>query len=70
MGSARAPGLTARGAHSTILVDRKYDAATLSDLSTALHTAGTWLREEQRTPPSAVGHRVVHGGPQYNSPVR
>jgi acetate kinase len=26
-------------------------------------------REEQRTPPSAVGHRVVHGGPEYNSPV-
>ena len=20
-------------------------------------------------PPNAVGHRVVHGGPEYNSPV-
>src|SRR4029434_10734022 len=64
------PRLRARGADSTSLVDREYDAATLSDLPTALHTAGAWLREEQRTPPSAVGHRVVHGGPEYNSPVR
>jgi acetate kinase len=64
------PRLRARGADSTSLVDREYDAATLSDLPTALHTAGAWLREEQRTPPSAVGHRVVHGGPDYNSPVR
>ena len=47
------PRLRARGADSTSLVDREYDAATLSDLPTALHTAGAWLREEQRTPPSA-----------------
>jgi acetate kinase len=64
------PRLRARGADSTSLVDREYDAATLSDVPTALHTASAWLREEQRTPPSAVGHRVVHGGPEYNSPVR
>ena len=64
------PRLRARGADSTSLVDREYDAATLSDLPTPLHTAGAWLQEEQRTPPSAVGHRVVHGGPEYNSPVR
>jgi acetate kinase len=64
------PRLRARGTDSTSLVDREYDAATLSDLPTALHTAGAWLREEQRTPPSAVGHRVVHGGPNYNSPIR
>ena len=45
------PRLRARGsADSRSLVDREYDAATLSDLPTALHTAGAWLREEQRTP--------------------
>jgi acetate kinase len=36
---------------------------------TALHTAGAWLRDEQRVEPSAVGHRVVHGGPDYSSPI-
>jgi acetate kinase len=35
----------------------------------ALNTAGAWLRDEQRLEPSAVGHRVVHGGPDYTSPV-
>jgi hypothetical protein len=24
-------------------------------------------RKEQRMPPSAVGHRVVHGGPEYGN---
>ena len=42
------PRLRARGTDSTSLVDREYDAATLPDLPTALHTAGAWLREEQR----------------------
>ena len=30
----------------------------------------TWLRETQKLDPAAVGHRVVHGGPQYDRPVR
>jgi acetate kinase len=31
--------------------------------------AGAWLRDEQNIHPVAVGHRVVHGGPEYNQPV-
>jgi acetate kinase len=56
-------------ANGTSLIDREYDAATIPDVPAALQSAGAWLREEQRIPPSAVGHRVVHGGPEYNSPV-
>jgi acetate kinase len=63
------PRLRASGADRTSLIDREYDTATVSDVPAALHTAGAWLREEQRVPPSAVGHRVVHGGPDYSSPV-
>jgi acetate kinase len=63
------PRLRARGADGTSLIDREYDVATISDVPAALHTAGAWLREEQRAPPSAVGHRVVHGGPEYDKPV-
>jgi acetate kinase len=62
------PRLRARGADGTSLINREYDA-TISDVPAALHTAGAWLREEQRIPPSAVGHRVVHGGPEYDKPV-
>jgi acetate kinase len=63
------PRLRASGANGTSLVDREYDAAAIPDVPAALQSAGAWLREEQRMPPSAVGHRVVHGGPEYNSPV-
>ena len=31
--------------------------------------AGSWLRETQKVELAAVGHRVVHGGPQYDRPV-
>ncbi len=40
------------------------------DVSTALTTAGAWLRDDLRINPIAVGHRVVHGGPDYDRPVR
>ena len=33
-------------------------------------TAGAWLRDELNIHPVAVGHRVVHGGPDYDQPVR
>src|SRR5262249_56259989 len=41
----------------------------VTDVATALAVAGAWLRETQNLEPIAVGHRVVHGGPQYDQPV-
>jgi acetate kinase len=61
--------LRASGADRTSLIDREYDTATISDVPAAMQSVGAWLREEQRSPPSAVGHRVVHGGPEYDKPV-
>jgi acetate kinase len=63
------PRLRASGAGRTSLIDREYDTATISDVPAAMQSVGAWLREEHRTPPSAFGHRVVHGGPEYDSPV-
>jgi acetate kinase len=63
------PHLRASGPDGETLVDREYDNSVVSDVPAALHTAGAWLRDEQRLEPSAVGHRVVHGGPDYSSPV-
>src|SRR5262245_33060777 len=63
------PRLRASGADGTLLVDRTYQAEDLGDVPAALAAAGAWLREELRITPVAVGHRVVHGRPDYDRPV-
>src|ERR1700730_14897247 len=63
------PRLRARGANGTSLLDREYDAAAIPDVPAAMQSAARTRREEKRMTPSAVGHRVVHGGPEYTSPV-
>jgi acetate kinase len=40
------------------------------DVATALRTAGGWLKDTQNLEPIAVGHRVVHGGPDYDGPTQ
>ena len=63
------PRLRAEAADKTPLIDQSYAAEEVSDVPAALQTAGAWLRETQKLEPSAVGHRVVHGGPQYERPI-
>jgi acetate kinase len=64
------PRLRASRLDGKSFVDRQYDTTAVPDVPAALQTAGAWLRDEQRLEPVAVGHRVVHGGPDYSSPVR
>jgi acetate kinase len=64
------PRLRASGADGGILIDRNYAKDTVPDVSTALTTTGAWLRDDLRINPVAIGHRVVHGGPDYDRPVR
>jgi acetate kinase len=63
------PRLRANDADGATLVDRRYAPTTICDVPAALHAAGAWLREEQHIEPTALGHRVVHGGPDYDRPV-
>src|SRR4051812_17067760 len=63
------PRLRASGANGDPLADRVYPIEAVSDLPTAMGIAGEWLRNEMRVDPIAVGHRVVHGGPDYDRPV-
>src|SRR5215470_744763 len=63
------PRLRAEAAGKRSLVDRAYAVEQVKDVPAALQTAGTWLRETQKLEPVAVGHRVVHGGPEYNRPI-
>jgi acetate kinase len=63
------PRLRAEGADRTLLIDQSYAPERVADVATALAVAGAWLRETHNLEPIAVGHRVVHGGPQYDQPV-
>jgi acetate kinase len=63
------PRLHASNAEGAVAVDRTFRAEEIPDVPTALHQAGAWLREDQSIDPVAVGHRVVHGGPEYDRPV-
>jgi acetate kinase len=64
------PHLRAEGDNKQPLVDQSYALSQVGDVAAALSAAGTWLRETQKIQPAAVGHRVVHGGPQYDRPVK
>ena len=63
------PRLRATGADSDPLADRAYPIEAVADVPAAMRIAGEWLRDELRITPMAVGHRVVHGGPDHDRPV-
>jgi acetate kinase len=63
------PRLRATGASGEKLAERAYPIEAVADVPAALEVAAGWLRDEQQITPLAVGHRVVHGGPDYDRPV-
>jgi len=63
------PRLRATDATGKKLTDRVFPIENVRDVPAALKVAGDWLRDERRITPLAVGHRVVHGGPDYDRPV-
>jgi acetate kinase len=63
------PRLRATDASGKKLAERAYPIESVGDVPAALQVAADWLREEQQITPLAVGHRVVHGGPEYDRPV-
>ncbi|MCA1454659.1 acetate/propionate family kinase [Bradyrhizobium sp. BRP22] len=63
------PRLRAVDANGDPLAERAYQIESVSDIPAAMAIAGAWLRDELRITPMAVGHRVVHGGPDYGRPV-
>ena len=63
------PRLRGEGAARKSLIDRSFEAGEIADIPAAMQAAANWLREGQKLEPSAVGHRVVHGGPDYDRPM-
>ncbi|MFZ1149636.1 MAG: acetate/propionate family kinase [Xanthobacteraceae bacterium] len=63
------PRLRAEARDGKPLIDTTYTAQEIADVATAIGAAGNWLRETQKIELAAVGHRVVHGGPDYDRAV-
>ncbi|TXL75652.1 acetate/propionate family kinase [Vineibacter terrae] len=63
------PRLRASDSDGAVLIDRMSTVADIPDVPAALHAAGDWLRQQHGINPVAVGHRVVHGGPEYDKAV-
>ncbi len=61
--------LRASGADGKGLIDQNYSVQQVPDLPAAMQKVGAWLRETQSGNLIAVGHRVVHGGPDYDRPI-
>jgi acetate kinase len=64
------PRLRAATGDGAALIDKAFEAGEIPDLEAAIFEAGAWLRETQKVDLAAVGHRVVHGGPDFEAPVR
>ena len=68
IGTAR-PRLSARDAEDRQAVDRQVPPRDAADVGRAQEVLGGWLLEHLGAPPVAVGHRVVHGGPDHAAPA-
>ncbi|WP_459615233.1 acetate/propionate family kinase [Bordetella sp. 2513F-2] len=64
------PRLRVRDAQGAILLERQEAPAHAADVHAAQEVVGTWLGGHLGGAPLAVGHRVVHGGPDFAAPVR
>ncbi|MDK1492457.1 acetate/propionate family kinase [Sinorhizobium sp. 7-81] len=63
------PRLHAKDADGAVLIDQSYAAETVRDLPSAIAAAREWLLTLEGFELCAIGHRVVHGGPDYAQPV-
>jgi acetate kinase len=63
------PMLTAEGALPEMTVRTGFTASEVPDVPKAMGRVGLWLRQTVQGEPVAVGHRVVHGGPDFSAPA-
>jgi acetate kinase len=63
------PKLRAEDGAGASKLDRNFSPTEIPNVSAALAAVGEWLREQHNLEPIAVGHRVVHGGPDFSSPM-
>lgn len=68
-GIGTTPRLRVKGDSGQITEDREFPRNEVPDLPAAMRLVGTWLREQHEGRLVAIGHRIVHGGPDYRQPV-
>ncbi|WP_096787332.1 acetate/propionate family kinase [Rhodobacter sp. CZR27] len=64
------PRLVATDGSGAVLVDESHPAEAVPDVPAGIAIARDWLRQLPGLALKAVGHRVVHGGPAHDGPVR
>lgn len=68
-GIGQRPRLRASDAGGARLVDIAYQREEVPDLPVAIAKARDWLRSLEGFSLMAIGHRVVHGGPDHSTPT-
>ncbi len=68
-GIGQRPRLRAFDAGRKPLVDLAFQKEEVPDLPSAIDKAGAWLQSLEGFHLMAIGHRVVHGGPDYAAPT-
>src|SRR5215510_13093556 len=63
------PRLRAEASDKALLINKEYARDEVPNVTTAISETGRWLRQNRNFDLIAVGHRVVHGGPEYDRPV-
>ena len=69
-GIGSAPLLSVRDGSGAVLEERRFEPGEIADASAAQHQLADWFSRHGSTESIvAVGHRVVHGGPDFAEPV-
>jgi acetate kinase len=63
------PRLLAKDVDGHVLIDQTWSTPEASTVPAALEKVIAFLRETIGSLPTAIGHRVVHGGPNYAEPT-
>jgi acetate kinase len=63
------PHLSAKDAQGASAIDQTWSTDEVGQLADALHKLVVFLREYLGKLPVAIGHRVVHGGPDFIEPT-
>jgi acetate kinase len=63
------PKMRATSVRDSKSTEEILDSGEVPNVARAIEFAGKWLRAKFALTPTAVGHRVVHGGPAYDRPI-
>jgi acetate kinase len=63
------PRLVSKNATGEVVIDKTWPGGEVGDVPAALGKVVEFLRAEIGGLPIAVGHRVVHGGPDFSEPI-